>query len=53
MVIVGYVFGDDVPEMALAKEDEVPEAFILDGFDEALSVWIDCGDLRPSSLPSL
>ena len=24
--------------MALAEEDEVPEAFVLDGFDEALGV---------------
>ncbi len=36
LVIVGHVCRDDVSEMALTEEDEVPEAFVLDGFDEAL-----------------
>ena len=59
---MGHIFQDDVAEMSLSEEDEVPKAFVLDGFYEALgegvAVWtpgrnLDAFDAVPGETLSM
>ena len=45
-VVVSNVFTNKMSQMGFAKDDEVSEALIPDGLDEALGVRVAIGALR-------
>ena len=44
--VVSDVFTNEASQVGFTKDDEVIEALIANGLDEALSVWIAVGALR-------